>query len=107
MLHHVLLSVIITPAFAKLLRANRLPVVRYMARVRDADIMCAAHKNLHCGRDARFGCSSSLREIVRACRRIYCKIRNVTFRGCRSVTIDAPTTRRDATRRDALENASD
>jgi len=56
MLHHVLLSVIITPAFAKLLRANRLPVARYMARVRDADIMCAAHKNLHCGRDARFGC---------------------------------------------------
>jgi len=34
---------------------------------------------------------SSLREIVRACPRIYCEIRNVTFRGRRrSVTIDAP-----------------
>lgn len=47
------------------------------------------------------GSHGSAREIVRACRRIYCEIRNVTFRGHRSVTIDAPTTRRDAS-----ENAS-
>lgn len=65
-LHHVLLSVIITPAFAKLQRANRLPVTRYMARVRDANIMRVAHKNLHCGRytsglalPARYGKSSA------------------------------------------------
>jgi len=74
-----------------------------MARVRDADIMRVAHKNLHCGRYTAARLSRlSLREIVRACRRIYCEIRNVTFRGRRSVTIDAPTTRRDA-----LGNASD
>lgn len=64
--NHVPLSVIITPAFAKLQCANRLPVTRYMARVRDANIMRVAHKNLHCGRytaavalSARYGKSSA------------------------------------------------
>jgi len=51
----------------------------------------AANKNLHCGRYS----PRPLRQIVRACPRIYCEIRNVTFRGSRrSVTIDAPRRRR-------------
>lgn len=67
------------------------------ARARErAETRRVTNKNLHCGRYRARISAGSLREIVRACRRIYCEIRNVTFRGRRSVTIDAPTTRRDA-----------